>query len=434
MKKYLLRLGAGVLALTLMGCGLASGLGKTSGGGAYKSITKVKEPKKIDYEDWEAKWKIREENPVSEEFIGAVNDFSYSTAAQLFGQEEGVENRNYSPLSLYYALALTAQGAGNGTEEEFLALLGTEDKQTLALECGRLFRRLYTDNEVGKLKLADSLWMQRGEKFESDFVRTAEDDFYASLFQVDFGDSGAGKAMGQWVAEQTGELLAPEFKTSPEDILAVINTVYLSDEWSDRFIEDFNTEDSFTRASGEEITCEYMNREKDSQVYYKGDGYAGTALSLKNSGSMVLILPDEGVDIQELITEEKLKEMFQNSEGSFGKVRLSLPKFRFQDGGDMMPMLKQMGLLNAFDSQRADFSDMTQKPVFVSLVKQETCIGINEDGVEAAAYTVVMLEAGAAPGEMEIYELNFNRPFLFGIISDMGVPLFLGICENPLQE
>lgn len=434
MKKSLLRCGAGLLALTLTGCGIASGLGKASGGREYKSISQVKEPQKIDYEDWEAKWKVREENPVSEEFIGAVSDFSYGTAAWLFGQTKDLENRNYSPLSLYYALALTAQGAGNETEEEFLALLGMEDKQTLALECGRLFRRLYMDNEVGKLKLADSLWMRQGESFERDFIRTAEDDFYASLFQVDFGDSGAGKVMGQWVAEQTGGLLAPEFQTSPEDILAIINTIYLCDEWSERFIEDFNTEDSFTRASGEEITCEYMNREMDSQVYYKGDGYAGTALHLKNAGSMVLILPEDGVDIQELLTEEKLKEMFQNREGAFGTVRLSLPKFRFQDGGDMMPMLKQMGLLDAFDSQRADFSDMTQKSVFVSLVNQETCIGINESGVEAAAYTVVMMTEGAAPEEPEIYELNFNRPFLFGIISDMGVPLFLGICENPLQE
>lgn len=423
--------GIAVLMSILAGCGNMSGADETKN--TYESLTRVKEPEKIGYEDWEKKIELREENPVSGEFIRAVNEFSYRSAAELLGGNQNVGNRNYSPLSLYYALALTAQGAGGETEAEFLELLGMEDKETLASECGRLFRRLYEDNEISRTKLADSLWMRQGQTFNKAFLETAGEDFYASLFPVDFGTEETGKAMGQWIADQTGGLIAPEIQTSAEDVLAIINTVWLYDEWGRCFQEELNTEAPFTRASGEEIICEYMNQELDSQIYYKGENYAGTSLGLKNAGSMFLILPDEGVDVRELLTEEKLKEMFTGQEGAFGKVKLSLPKFRFGDSADMMPLLRKMGLLSAFDNTAADFSEMTDEQIFISLVKQETFVGINENGVEAAAYTLVEATGGCAPAESEICELNFDRPFLFGIISDTGVPLFLGICEDPLQ-
>lgn len=428
MNRYFKRRMAGMLAVSVLLAGCGSGAG-TSG----RSVNQVKEPEKIDDGDWKSKLTIEEENPVSEELIGAINDFSYDSAVRVLSEKEG--NRNYSPISLYFALALTAQGAKGETEEEFLSLLGVEDKEVLASECGRLFRRLYIDHEVTKRKMANSLWMRQGEDFQAAFLKTATDDFYTSLFQVDFEDPETGKIMGQWIGDQTGGLLTPEIETSAEHMLAIVNTVYLYDEWLDCFLENFNTEEIFTTESGEEIPCEFMNREMDSAMYYDGEGYTGTFLRLKNAGSMFLILPDEGVAVQELLTAEKMEEMFSGLEGHYGTVDLSLPKFCFEDDGDMIPMLQEMGLRTVFDGNRADFSDMTAKQVFISMVNQETHIGVNEDGVEAAAYTIVEMTEGAAnPMEMETYELKFDRPFLFGVISEMGIPLFLGICAEPVQE
>ena len=65
-----------------------------------------------------------------ESFLEAVRQFSWGSAALLL--EETEENRNYSPLSLYYALALAAQGASGTTEQEFLDLLGVGDREELA--------------------------------------------------------------------------------------------------------------------------------------------------------------------------------------------------------------------------------------------------------------------------------------------------------------
>ncbi|MNC50816.1 Serpin (serine protease inhibitor) [compost metagenome] len=58
---------------------------------------------------------------------------------------------------------------------------------------------------------------------------------------------------------------------------------------------------------------------------------------------------------------------------------------------------------------------------------------MNESGTEAAASTLVGMDAGAAPPAEAPFEMTVNRPFIF-IIEDIqtGVWLFMGAIENPL--
>ena len=56
-------------------------------------------------------------------------------------------------------------------------------------------------------------------------------------------------------------------------------------------------------------------------------------------------------------------------------------------------------------------------------------VRIDEEGVEAAAYTEVK-EAGAAPPrELPEEEMDLDRPFLFAIWKD-GAPLFIGTVQT----
>ncbi|MBS6952909.1 MAG: serpin family protein [Enterocloster asparagiformis] len=391
------------------------------------SLTRVREPEAIPAEDFDARRSVREDNPVSEEFAGAARAFSFETASRLLAKD--TENRNYSPLSLYYALALAAQGAEGKTEQELLAVLGVKDKTELAGQCGNLYRLLYTDNEYSRLKLANSLWAKEGMELKEGFLNAAQDDFYASVYPVDFADPETGKAMGRWISQQTNGTLAPQLDTSPRDILAIINTVYFYDQWVNRFEQSANTQGTFTTAGGQEVKCEYMHLTGAFQAYYEGEGYSGTELWLKDNGSLFLILPDEGVDARDLIKQEgKLARMFERENGQGGLMDLSLPKFSFEDSMDLAEMLQDMGVKEAFGVE-ADFSAMSDEPAFISLIRQETHIGINEDGVEASAYTEIAVAGAGLPDGR--HALDFNRPFIFGIISDSGIPLFLGVCNNP---
>ena len=66
-------------------------------------------PKAFAFDDYDSRRKMLDSNVVDDSFIDAVNDFSYETASRLLTKNKG--NINYSPVSMYYALALAATGA-----------------------------------------------------------------------------------------------------------------------------------------------------------------------------------------------------------------------------------------------------------------------------------------------------------------------------------
>lgn len=390
-------------------------------------------PEGIAFEDSDARRELRDSNPVNEDTVSAVNQFSYNTAAQVLTGSEA--NACYSPLSLYYALALAATGAEGSTQDELLALLGAGNITELSEQCGNLYRLLYTDNEISRLKIAGSLWLDNEMEgqtisFKDSFIKNATEHFYASLFSVDFADESAGKAMGQWISDNTNGTLAPQFNTDAQQIMSILNTVYFYDQWIDRFDADKTEEDTFYPENGEETVCDFMNMTYASHGFSKGDGYIRSSLGLKASGSMIFILPDEGVAVSELLSSpQKLEEIFTQGKGKNGKVIWSVPKFGYGSSFDLIDTLKALGVASAFSLESADFSGITDAPAFISGVKQETHISIDENGVEASAFTKIDYAGAAMPEDQA--EMILNRPFIYGITAGNGTLLFVGVCMNP---
>ena len=88
-----------------------------------------------------------------------------------------------------------------------------------------------------------------------------------------------------------------------------------------------------------------------------------------------------------------------------------------------------------FDPALAEFGRISQDGLYVSDVIQESHLGIDEEGVEGAAYTMLMLLGAGLPQEQLRAEMILNRPFLFGIQDQANdVWLFLGVCRDPLSE
>ena len=140
MKKFLLALCAAVALLALAACDNQTAT-------ADSLVRGVEYPEAVGFDDYEAKYAIREANQITDSFANAFDDFAYQTASSLLNDNADT-NVNYSPLSLYYALAVAASGAEGQTQQELLDLLGVADADTLAEQCGNLYRLLYTDNEV----------------------------------------------------------------------------------------------------------------------------------------------------------------------------------------------------------------------------------------------------------------------------------------------
>lgn len=395
------------------------------------SLTSVQYPKSIGYEDYEAQQELREQNTVDESIINSIKEFSAESASTILSSKEG--NACYSPISLYMALAMLSTGAKGETQDELLTLLREDDTQYLSEQMGKLFRLTYVDNEMSKLYMTNSLWMNGEEEFKQEFVDNAMSNFYAASNKLDFSDEKSGEVISNWISDNTNELLKPEIKVDPMKLIYIINTIYLKDEWQDNFIEDATKEDVFTTADGEAVNVDFMTR-KFGCTKLIGEGFKAASLYLKNTGKMTFVLPDEGVDVGSLlISPESIAAMISSENSEYGEVLVSLPKFNFDTEFDLKESLESLGLESMFDGDKADLTGISDMAGVVSEVKQGSNISINEDGVEAAAYTYVAVDTAAAPGKNEVLELKFDRPFIFVLQSRNNVPLFIGVVQNPAK-
>jgi len=400
-------------------------------------VTMVDYPEGIGFEDYDGKRSIRDNNQVSLEYLEALNNFSHRTISELLPTQERSTNIMYSPISLYMALALSASAANGQTQEEILSLLDMKNLGVEQLEeqTGKLFRLLYTDNEIGKLRIANSLWLDRDISFSEEYLNIASDDYYASIFSVDFSNDETGDLISNWISQNSNGTLEGTNPINPEQIMTIINTIYFYDEWTDKFNEDKTKKDTFYSYDGKEVLCDFMNMKFSSHRFIDGEGYICSSLRFKNNASMNFYLPDEGIDVYDLIaTQEKVNMMLDRdnpkNEKKFGEVIFKVPKFDFGATLNLKESLQAMGMKSAFKSN-ANFTMLTDDSMaYISDIIQSTHISIDEKGCEASAYTKIDYFGSALPKDKA--EMILDRPFIFSITSSNGVVLFMGVINNPI--
>jgi serpin B len=109
-------------------------------------------------------------------------------------------------------------------------------------------------------------------------------------------------------------------------------------------------------------------------------------------------------------------------------VRVAVPRFQAGSRFDLARTLQAMGMTDAFQGGRADFSGMSgTRDLFLSMVIHQAEIEVDEEGTEAAAGTVVTMKRGTPPPR-----ITADRPFLY-LIRDRqsGCILFLGRVVDP---
>ena len=374
--------------------------------------------------DSDKQFDVSSQYPVKDDFITSVNQFSYLTASKLLNEKE---NLNYSPLSLYYALAVASTGADGETSKQFQQLLGGYDSKDLSIACNHLYRQLYRDNKVSTVKIANSLWINRSNVKQSFITNTAH-NFYSSCYVMDFSDSSASKAMSQWVSDQTNSHLKPAISLNPDQLLSILNTIAFKGQWIDRFEKDQTKEGLFTTCQGQKISCDFMNRVSQSS-FTKTDQYTTASLNLKDGYSMTFILPSSSSSVKEIASSpELLQSIFSQEPTGYGKVTWKVPKMDFASSLKLNDPLKELGLTSAF-LPTANFSNMLDGPSWISSVNQNTRITLDEDGVTASAFTQIQMDGSALPTDEA--KMILDRSFLYAITSGNGCVLFIGCYNQP---
>lgn len=365
--------------------------------------------------------------PELEEALAAFT--GESTALALAGED----NRIYSPVSLWFALAMLAETTGGETRQQVLDALGASDLEQLRDWADILWHTLYQDDGTATTLLGNSIWLNENVTFHQDVLENLAEHYYASSYQVPMGTDEADQALADWVAEQTKGLIGSDGKvleTTTDTLNVLASTLYYQAGWSDEFNDRLTEEDIFTAADGTETQVDFMHTTRDA-TFLRQDGYQAASLGTKG-GTMTFVLPDEGVSPADLLADpDFLTQLTQSENEIYGEVQWSVPKFDVDSTLNLKPTLEGLGITNVFDADASDFTPLTDiEPVWLDQAKQIARVKVDEKEVEAAAVTLMADNAGAAPPEdSKICVMDLDRPFLF-IIRDGSAILFVGVVEQ----
>ena len=416
------------------------------------AVSEAEYPKQVRYsvlnnDPWyEAK---RERRSLSQVYVSTLGNFMTATVPGLL-TGAGTENRVCSPINVYMALSMLAELTDGESRKQLLKLLDCDTIETVRTRANALWNANYVDDGTVTSIPANSLWLNDDLDFIQETMDTLSETYFASSYRGKMGTEKFNRTLQKWIDQNTKNRLKEQSSgiTMDQDtVLALVSTIYYRAKWSNEFQKGRTSPEVFHALDGDR-TVDFMHETMEG-TYYWGEKFSAACKYLKNSGGMWFILPDEGVSVDELLSDGAVTDFLGTVTGSFSsdkgwadskylEIHLSLPKFDVVSDMNLTESLRALGITDVFDPYAADFSPMLEEdsleklplPPFVSKVMHAARVTIDEEGCEATAYIELPAGGAAEPPDDEV-DFVLDRPFLFAITGDDGTPLFVGIVNQP---
>ncbi len=372
--------------------------------------------------------------PVLAQDIGKAFNFNLFNAVA----KGSTQNVVISPLSAYIALSMALNGAVGSTREQMAQALGiTGDTVGQLNERERAVLTALNGNDKVQLKIANAIFVNKNTPIKSSFIDLCKHIYDAQAECLDFKNSNVLTSINAWCNSKTeGKIPAIIDSLSASEKIVILNAVYFKGEWANAFKKTDTQDDKFITASGD-ITDVKMMHQRQQLFYFKGETFK--AVSIPYAGgqqSLYIFLPNKKVDLS-LLQAQFTEKNWHDWMSSFHNmdVNLSLPKFTVNSCQDLSSNLKVLGMAEAFDPQRADFSHLVYfgYKAWISRVLQKTYIDVDEQGTEAAAATAIVMATLSVPAvRPQAIEFRVDHPFILALVdNDSKEILFLGTIVKP---
>jgi len=354
------------------------------------------------------------------------------------------DNLFFSPYSIYTVFAMVYGGVRGNTATQMerafhFPICGKELHEYV----GRLSGVIDGAGATGSIKLniANSLWPQDGYPFLKEYLDMTERYYKAKISPLDFqkDSEGARKTINSWVEEKTEQKIVDLLKPgmiNPLNRMVLVNAIYFKGDWQSKFDKNTTQETQFFLLSGDAVKVPLMT---NRQRYGYSDFPDAQILELPYAGkdvSILVVLPkkkDGLPEIEKHLSQERLKEWVDSMRKR--EIIVYLPRFKTTSEFRLDQVLTSMGMTDAFDPGKADFSGMDGKKnnLFIGMAIHKAYVDVNEEGTEAAAATAVGIRTTSMPAPPPVFRAD--RPFLFMIRhNSTGAILFMGRVVNPLKN
>ena len=365
--------------------------------------------------------------------ISGANQFGFSLLSEVLEDDER-PNVILSPLSASMALGMTMNGAADSTFRAMRSTLGFD--QLDQEEVNQSYRGLLDlfsglDRSV-TFDVGNGIWANESFEFHQAFFDNVRQNFDAEVSSSDFQSAGTVDEINNWVSQKTkGKIERIVDQLRSEDVMVLLNAIYLDAEWTTQFDPADTKEAPFMRDDGTSVTVDMMELQDLDVLYYGNQNFSMVELPYgRGAYSMVLALPNQG-SARELASS--LGGSWEAAVAGLDSMEvdvLNVPRFKLSYDTYLNGALDRMGMGVALRPE-ADFSNMSPsgQSFCISWVRQKTFMEVDEEGTTAAAVTGVGVEATSFTG------FSLNRSFVLALRErNSGTLLFLGVVGDPIAE
>ncbi len=364
--------------------------------------------------------------------IAGNSTFATDLYQRVRAEAEG--NFFFSPHSISVALVMTYGGADGETKRQMAETLhfGLPDSELHAA-----FNELDASlaSRETNLDIINSCWAQRDYSFLPSYLDLIAENYGAGMYVLDFATdpNGSREIVNGWVEDRTaGRIvdLLGERDVDSYTRMILTNAIFFDAGWKTIFDIDETTDQDFHRADGTTVSVPMMHMTTEMRHGF-GDGWQAVELPYNyDEMAMIAILPDADrpdldVDLAPELIDEVLASLHEDA------VAISLPRFSYGFDLPLSNHLQEMGMVDAFYDDRANFSRLDGTlELYIQTVVHQAFVEVTETGTEASAATAVVIGTRSEPPA-----ITFDRPFIF-LIRDLetGAILFLGRVVDPSAE
>ena len=368
--------------------------------------------------------------------VDAGNGLTFRMLPKLVGSGSCI----FSPLSIQYALGMTANGASGETLAQIVETLGFgADIGKLNSLCNKLLNELPAVDLGVTLKLADAILVNDLYPLAPAFKQQVESTYYAAVENMSFDDAAYVAArINEWASRNTNGLIQKMLDASdvsPAAIAFLMNALYFKAPWvlqgrDPLFLKEFTGAQTFHKEGKDAVSVSMMHTTK-SFMYADLDSFRVLEIPYANGKyAMYIVLPDgdygfsslmgdfPGLDWKDILSKMKLHT-----------VNLALPNFETSSSYLLNDALKELGMTQAF-TDGAQFDRMFASPAVracIDMVIQKARISVTEWGSEADAVTVVGMKETSAFIPDTPVDFICDHPFAYLIAENTsGAILFAG--------
>jgi len=226
--------------------------------------------------------------------------------------------------------------------------------------------------------------------------------------------------------------LLPEGSVNSMTRMILVNAIYFKGDWLHAFNPEQTETAPFQTLENGTVEVPMMKLAKTRFAYGENDCFQTLELPYKGEEvSMLLILPTmtNGLaHIKECFAPGNLEACTKGMRQR--EVNVFLPRFKVESTfASLKRNLAALGLTDAFNSQLANFSGISNQSLLIDDVVHKAFVEVNEEGTEAAAATGIIMRTTSMPAPPKIFRAD--HPFVFLIRENQsGKILFMGrICD-----